>query len=76
MKLIQLGKTIQTIAFMGWLQYVQGIHGPFLVVVPLSTLANWENEIKKWLPDTNVVVYSGMFGVLMGFAFFVCLFSC
>jgi chromodomain-helicase-DNA-binding protein 1 len=57
--LFLVGKTIQIISFMGWLQYVQGIHGPFLVVVPLSTLSNWEAEIRKWLPDTNIVIYSG-----------------
>eukprot|EP01122_Echinamoeba_exundans_P011906 TRINITY_DN4881_c0_g1_i1.p1 TRINITY_DN4881_c0_g1~~TRINITY_DN4881_c0_g1_i1.p1 ORF type:complete len:1587 (+),score=273.57 TRINITY_DN4881_c0_g1_i1:309-5069(+) len=54
-----LGKTIQAIAFLGFLQYVQSIPGPFLVVVPLSTLPNWEAEFEKWLPECNVVVYAG-----------------
>jgi len=38
---------------------VQQIQGPFLVVVPLSTLTNWAKEFRKWLPDMNVVVYVG-----------------
>lgn len=41
------------------LQNAQEINGPFLVVVPLSTLSNWAKEFRKWLPDMNVVVYVG-----------------
>jgi chromodomain-helicase-DNA-binding protein 1 len=41
------------------MQNVQQIQGPFLVVVPLSTLTNWAKEFRKWLPDMNVVVYVG-----------------
>lgn len=40
-------------------QNAQQIHGPFLVVVPLSTLSNWAKEFRKWLPDMNVIVYVG-----------------
>jgi SNF2 family DNA or RNA helicase len=54
-----LGKTIQTISFLGFLQFRQKIPGPFLIVVPLSTIANWESEFAKWLPDMNTVVYMG-----------------
>lgn len=53
-----LGKTMQSISLMWYLHVIQGIHGPFLVVVPLSTLANWKREIEKWT-DLNVVVYHG-----------------
>ena len=42
-----------------FLQNAQQIYGPFLVVVPLSTLSNWAKEFKKWLPDLNVIVYVG-----------------
>lgn len=46
--------------FFFWvLQNAQQIHGPFLVVVPLSTLSNWAKEFRKWLPDMNVIVYVG-----------------
>lgn len=41
------------------LQNAQQIHGPFLVVVPLSTLSNWAKEFRKWLPDMNIIVYVG-----------------
>jgi ATP-dependent helicase STH1/SNF2 len=32
---------------------------PFLIVVPLSTLSNWVNEISKWAPEMLRVVYKG-----------------
>ena len=33
--------------------------GPFLVVVPLSTISNWEREFQFWAPQLNVVIYVG-----------------
>ncbi|KAK4789616.1 hypothetical protein SAY86_016920 [Trapa natans] len=54
-----LGKTVQSISMLGFLQNAQQIHGPFLVVVPLSTLSNWAKEFRKWLPDMNIIVYVG-----------------
>ncbi|GAV70300.1 SNF2_N domain-containing protein/Helicase_C domain-containing protein/Chromo domain-containing protein/DUF4208 domain-containing protein [Cephalotus follicularis] len=54
-----LGKTVQSISMLGFLQNAQQIPGPFLVVVPLSTLSNWAKEFRKWLPDMNVIVYVG-----------------
>lgn len=54
-----LGKTVQSVSMLGFLQNSQQIHGPFLVVVPLSTLSNWAKEFRKWLPDMNVIVYVG-----------------
>ncbi|XP_068658521.1 protein CHROMATIN REMODELING 5-like isoform X2 [Aristolochia californica] len=54
-----LGKTVQSVSMLGFLQHAQQINGPFLVVVPLSTLSNWAKEFKKWLPEMNVVVYVG-----------------
>lgn len=32
---------------------------PHLVVVPLSTLPNWERELAKWAPQAYVVVIKG-----------------
>ncbi|XP_052187845.1 protein CHROMATIN REMODELING 5 isoform X2 [Diospyros lotus] len=54
-----LGKTVQSVSMLGFLQNAQQIYGPFLVVVPLSTLSNWAKEFKKWLPNMNVIVYVG-----------------
>ncbi|KAL8140178.1 hypothetical protein V2J09_006199 [Rumex salicifolius] len=54
-----LGKTVQSVSMLGFLQNAQQINGPFLVVVPLSTLSNWAKEFRKWLPDLNVIVYVG-----------------
>ncbi|KAF3777906.1 CHROMATIN REMODELING 5 protein [Nymphaea thermarum] len=54
-----LGKTVQSVSMLGFLQYTQQIHGPFLVVVPLSTITNWAREFRRWLPDMNVVMYVG-----------------
>lgn len=39
--------------------YTQKITRPFLVTVPLSTLANWMREFKVWLPEATVLVYTG-----------------
>lgn len=52
-----LGKTVQTITLLQGI-YDTGIHGPFLVVVPLSTLHNWEREFQTWT-DINAIVYHG-----------------
>ena len=42
-----LGKTVQTIAFLSWLRAHDRQLGCHLLVVPASTLSNWENEIEK-----------------------------
>ena len=34
-------------------------NGPFLVVVPLSTLSNWVLEFDKWAPKIKKIVYKG-----------------
>ena len=41
-----LGKTIQTIGFLAHLKG-KGMHGPHMVIAPLSTLSNWVNEISR-----------------------------
>lgn len=53
-----LGKTVQTIGFLSHLRGKK-INGPFLVVGPLSTLSNWVDEFKRWLPSINVILYHG-----------------
>ncbi|KAJ8338893.1 hypothetical protein SKAU_G00356790 [Synaphobranchus kaupii] len=54
-----LGKTIQTICFLSYLFTEHQLYGPFLLVVPLSTLTSWQREIQLWAPHLNVVVYLG-----------------
>lgn len=54
-----LGKTLQTISFLGYLRYIKNIEGPFIVIVPKSTLDNWKREFQKWTPDVDVVVLQG-----------------
>lgn len=54
-----LGKTIQTIALVTYLMEIKKVNGPFLVIVPLSTLSNWVLEFEKWAPSVGVVSYKG-----------------
>jgi len=54
-----LGKTIQTICFFNYLSEAHGIYGPFLMVVPLSTMAAWQKEFEQWAPELNFIVYIG-----------------
>ncbi|KAJ5181076.1 HAS subgroup [Penicillium cf. griseofulvum] len=54
-----LGKTIQTISLITHIIEKKKNNGPFLVIVPLSTLTNWNNEFDKWAPGVSKVVYKG-----------------
>ncbi|EAQ89119.1 hypothetical protein CHGG_05738 [Chaetomium globosum CBS 148.51] len=54
-----LGKTIQTISLITYLIERKHQHGPYLVIVPLSTLTNWNLEFDKWAPSVTKVVYKG-----------------
>ncbi|XP_055598227.1 probable global transcription activator SNF2L1 [Uranotaenia lowii] len=50
-----LGKTVQSISMLGFLRYHRNIKGPHLVIVPLSTIENWEREFRKFLPEVKVL---------------------
>ncbi|KAI1715092.1 chromodomain-helicase-DNA-binding protein 1 [Ditylenchus destructor] len=39
--------------------HIHELYGPFLVVVPLSTMAAWQREFELWAPQLNTVVYMG-----------------
>jgi ATP-dependent helicase STH1/SNF2 len=54
-----LGKTIQTISLVTYLIEKKQQPGPYLVIVPLSTLTNWNNEFEKWAPSVSRIVYKG-----------------
>ena len=52
-----LGKTIQSITFLQKV-YDTNNRGPYLIVVPLSTVGNWIREFETWT-DLNAIVYHG-----------------
>ena len=54
-----LGKTIQTIALFCYLMENKQNYGPFLIVVPLTTLSNWVFEFDKWAPSIKKILYKG-----------------
>ncbi|EJD04470.1 SNF2-family ATP dependent chromatin remodeling factor snf21 [Fomitiporia mediterranea MF3/22] len=54
-----LGKTIQTISLITFLIETKKQRGPFLVIVPLSTMTNWTGEFAKWAPAVKTISYKG-----------------
>lgn len=54
-----LGKTVQTVAFLSYLFHQMNQYGPFLVIVPLSTITAWQSQFATWAPDLNVITYIG-----------------
>ena len=54
-----LGKTVQSISFLNYLFHDQNVFGPFLVIVPLSTIGSWQSHFAKWAPAMNTIVYTG-----------------
>lgn len=58
-----LGKTIQTIALVTYLMEKKKLNGPYLIIVPLSTMSNWVLEFEKWAPSVVVVSYKGSPGI-------------
>ena len=58
-----LGKTIQTIAMMQHLHLHENVHGPFLVIAPLSTLPHWKACFENWTEMNSVYYHDSGFGV-------------
>lgn len=54
-----LGKTIQVIAFLAYLKETNQSRGCHLIVVPSSTLDNWDSEVANWCPSLVVQKYYG-----------------
>ncbi|CAJ2514211.1 Uu.00g023300.m01.CDS01 [Anthostomella pinea] len=54
-----LGKTIQVISLVALLREQEQYYGPHLIMAPLSTLSNWQDEFKKWTPSIPFVLYHG-----------------
>ena len=57
-----LGKTVQAISLLAYLAETHGKWGPFLVVTPVSTLHNWQQELARFVPDFKVMPYWGSLG--------------
>ncbi|KAF5370613.1 hypothetical protein D9758_001914 [Tetrapyrgos nigripes] len=55
-----LGKTVQSISFLSYLFHEYHQYGPFLVIVPLSTITAWQSQFATWAPDLNVITYIGI----------------
>ncbi|RSH91369.1 hypothetical protein EHS25_009668 [Saitozyma podzolica] len=49
----------EAMSFLSWLFHSQQQYGPFLVVVPLSTISAWQSQFQTWAPDLNVICYMG-----------------
>lgn len=49
---------MQTIGLLSHL-WSKGIHGPFMVIGPLSTLSNWVSEFERFCPSLATVLYHG-----------------
>ena len=54
-----LGKTVQSISVMAYLAETHNIWGPFLVIAPVSTLHNWQQEISRFIPEFKALPYWG-----------------
>ncbi|GET91237.1 helicase-like protein [Leishmania tarentolae] len=53
-----LGKTVQVAAFLAALAK-GGVLGTYLIVVPLSTMENWKQELLRWVPWMHVTEFRG-----------------
>ncbi len=53
-----LGKTVQAIALLTKVKETDG-DMPSLIVCPTSVLSVWKQEVKKWAPSLNVLVWHG-----------------
>ena len=49
-------QTIQTLAVLSYLSLEKNLF-PHLIVVPSTTLQNWEREITKWAPKVCYALY-------------------
>ncbi|KAK8858405.1 hypothetical protein IAR55_002632 [Kwoniella newhampshirensis] len=54
-----LGKTIQSISLLAYLAEHHNLWGPFLVIAPMSTLHNWQQELARFVPRLKALPYWG-----------------
>lgn len=50
---------MQSVSFLSYLFHELRQYGPFLVIVPLSTITAWQSQFATWAPDINVITYIG-----------------
>lgn len=50
---------LQVIALIAHLVEACSTSGPFMIVVPSSLIANWEQEFQHWAPSLKLVAYKG-----------------
>lgn len=55
-----LGKTVQTLAMLQKMKEEKKLR-PALLIVPVSTVANWENEISRFTPSIKYIRHLGQF---------------
>lgn len=55
-----LGKTLQTIAFLAYLNERKLSSYFHLIISPLAVSENWLREFKHWNPNYNIIVYKGL----------------
>ncbi|RYD84285.1 MAG: DEAD/DEAH box helicase [Verrucomicrobiaceae bacterium] len=54
-----LGKTLQSISILAYLREFKKVDGPHLIMVPKSTLSNWQREFKRFCPVVRVLCFHG-----------------
>lgn len=54
-----LGKTVQVISSLIKLKELNRLNQPSLIIMPLTLIFNWMEEIKRFAPSLSVLVYSG-----------------
>jgi non-specific serine/threonine protein kinase len=54
-----LGKTVQVISLLLKLKELKKLNQPALIVMPLTLIFNWKEEIQKFSPSLNVMIYWG-----------------
>lgn len=52
-------QTVQTVSFISYLFHEMHQYGPYLVIVPLSTITAWQSQFATWAPELNVITYIG-----------------
>jgi len=54
-----LGKTVQTLAHLALEKQAGRLHKPALIVAPVSTLSNWQQEVHRFAPHLSVLLLHG-----------------